>query len=282
MRALKPETYDLLFRLVSQHLPAPPVHPIGGGRPRISDEICFRGLFHRFITGAAWETIEVFLDFQVSDTTLRTRRNEWVQAGVFKKLMHHAVAEYDRLIGIDTTNVIIDGSTQLAPGGGPDTNNYHGSKGRLGFKWSVAVDGKGTPIGYVIDTGSRNDYKLLEPTLDQVFTNPTIDSIGCLHLDRGYGYPSVTEKLKNYQINTTDIVMRNKPYQGRIQLVGFNQRWIVERTNGWLTNFRQLKLNWDRTIEHRQAAFALAVTVLTLYRLIDHLKDNHLPPEAIR
>lgn len=282
MRALQPEIYDTLFRLVKDRLPEPRPHRYGGCRQRISDELCFKGLFWRFVTGAAWETIEAFLEFAVSDTTLRSRRDEWVEAGVFEDVMEHTLTEYDRLVGLDTDNVIIDGSNQLAPGGGSDTGKYHGSKGRLGFKWSCGVDATGLGIGFVVDTGNRNDYRLLKPTLDAIINRQSTNQIGVLHLDRGYGYASIHDHLAHYPINNVEVPMRRQPNQGRVPLVGFNQRWIVERTNGWLTNFRQLKINWDRKKQHRHAAVSLAFAVLYLYRLIDHLKANNLPLETIR
>lgn len=282
MRALEPEMFALLFRLVKDRIPEPPVHPNGGCRRRIDDEVCFKGLFWRFVTGAAWETIEVFLDYQVSDTTLRSRRDEWVNAGVFDDLMEHALAEYDRLVGLDTDHVIIDGSAQLAPGGGPDTSKYPGSKGRLGFKWSCGVDAAGVGVGFVTDTASRNDYRLLQPTLDVIMGRDTTATIGTLHLDRGYGYKSLPERLKPYPIHDVAVIARNQPGQGRVPLVGFGRRWVVERTNAWLTNFRQLKINWDRTRSHRHAALCLAFTVICLYKLVDHLKANNLPLDTIR
>lgn len=282
MRALKPQIYALLFRLVSDRIPEPAPHPIGGGRKRISDELCFKGLFWRFVTGAAWETIEAFLDYQVSDTTLRSRRDEWVNAGVFDDLMTHCLAEYDRLIGINTDHVIIDGSSQLAPGGGPDTSKYHGSKGRLGFKWSCGVDATGIGLGFVVDTGARNDYRLLQPTLDAITTQQATTSIGTLHLDRGYGYKNLPTKLEPYTIDKVAVIARKKPGEGATPLVGFGHRWVVERTNAWLTNFRQLKINWDRTKQHRHAALCLAFAVICIYKLTDHINQNNLPPDTIR
>ena len=282
MRALTPAIYDTLFRLVADRIPAPPPHPNGGCRKRIPNEICFKGIFWRFVTGAAWETIEALMDHRVSDTTLRARRTEWVEAGVFDDVMEHALAEYDRLIGIDCDQVVIDGSAQLAPGGGDKTGPYPGSKGRLGFKWSCAVDAAGVGIGFVIDTGGRNDYRLLQPTLDAICARPSTATIGTLHLDRGYGYKSLPDRLDGYPITHHTVIPRNQPGQGRIPLVGFQQRWIVERTNAWLTNFRQLKINWDRTTEHRHAAVNLAFTIICLYKLVDHLTTNDLPLTTIR
>ena len=282
MRALTPEIYATLFRLVKDRIPPPPQHPNGGCRPRIPDEVCFHGLFVRLVTGAAWETIEYMLGYQVSDTTLRTRRSEWVNAGVFDDLMEHALAEYDRLVGLDTDHVSIDGSSQLAPGGGELTGNYPGSKGRLGFKWSCGVDGNGIGLGFVIDTGARNDYRLLRPTLDAITARERTAKIGKLHLDRGYGYKSLPARLDGYQIDSVAVIERNQRGQGRIQLVGFDQRWVVERTNAWLTNFRQLKLNWDRIAAHRHAAVCLAFAIITIYKLVDHLNAYQLPLDTIR
>jgi transposase len=282
MRTLEPAIHDTLFRLVADRLPAPPQHRYGGCRNRIPDEVCFKGLLLRLITGAAWETIEYMMNFEVSDTTLRTRRSEWTAAGVFDDLMEHALAEYDRLIGIDTDHVTIDGSSQLAPGGGELTSNYPGSKGRLGFKWSCGVDAVGIGLGFVIDTGARNDYRLLRPTLDVITSRERTAKIGRLHLDRGYGYKSLPERLDGYQIDSVDVVARNQPGQGRIPLVGFDRRWVVERTNAWLTNFRQLKINWDRRVEHRHAAVCLAFAIITIYKLVDHVNANQLPLETIR
>jgi len=282
MRALEPAIYDTLFRLIAERLPSPPVHPKGGCRHRVPDEICFKGLFWRFVTGAAWETIEVQMDRVVSDTTLRARRDEWVRAGVFEQLMDHALVEYDRLVGLDSDHVVIDGSAQLAPGGGSHTGKYPGSKGRLGFKWSCGVDTAGIGLGFVLDTGGRNDYRLLQPTLDAVLANTPSGRIGTLHLDRGYGYPSLPDRLNGYPIDNVAVVPRNQRGQGRVLLTGFGPRWVVERTHAWLTNFRQLKINWDRTTEHRHAAICLGFTIIVIYKLADHLTTNGLPLESIR
>ncbi|WP_420625617.1 hypothetical protein [Candidatus Poriferisodalis sp.] len=47
-------------------------------------------------------------------------------------------------------------------------------------------------------------------------------------------------------------------------------RWIVERTNSWLSNYGQLRRNTDRWPEHRLAQLALAVTLIITIKLIDH------------
>jgi transposase len=244
------------------------------------------GLLIRFVTGCAWETAEHILrsigHIEVSDTTLRARRTEWVKAGVFDQLMEDCLAWYHEHVGVEMGDVSIDGSTQLAPGGGPDTHNAPGSKGRKTMKFHIGVDRNGIGLGALIAPGPANDFPLLQPTLDLICARDWTAKIDRLHLDRGYGYPSLPTKLDHHQIATVVVTMRNMPGAGRVPLAGLKQRWVVERTNAWLTNFRQLKINWDRTTEHRLAAVQLGFAILTLYRLIDHHRANGITLESIR
>jgi hypothetical protein len=98
------------------------------------------------VTGSSWEDIEAILDHKVSDTTLRTRRDEWIDAGVFDRLETEALAAYDRILTLDLEHVSIDGSLHKAPCGGEGTGKSPVDRAKLGWKWSVAVDAKGIPI----------------------------------------------------------------------------------------------------------------------------------------
>ena len=277
MRALDPEVSDAVFAEIEGLLPDPPTHPLGCHRPRVSNRVCFKGLLLRIVTGAAWETIEYLLDSQVSDTTLRARRDEWIDAGVFDRLAVNARAAYDKIIGLDTTHVVIDGSNHPAPCGGPGTGIGPGQKGRLGWKWCAAVDAAGIPLAVTTDGANRNDYKMLRPTLDALAADPAPLKIGTLHLDRGFGYASLPDRLTGYDIDAVDVIPRNRPGQGRVPLVGFGHRWVVERTNSWFTNYGQLRRNTDRRTEHRHAALCLATTLLITAKLIDH-RNHHTRP----
>ncbi|MGH9273360.1 MAG: hypothetical protein ACRDZU_01830, partial [Acidimicrobiales bacterium] len=70
MRALEPEVVDVLWQSIEPLLPVPTDdHPLGCHRPRVTDELCFRGMLIRLVTGASWVDIEAILDHRVSDTT---------------------------------------------------------------------------------------------------------------------------------------------------------------------------------------------------------------------
>lgn len=125
MRALEPEVANAVWEAVKALLPEREVvdHPMGGHRPRISDRVCFQGILIRLATGCSWESAEHLLGGAVSDTTLRARRDEWVAAGVFDELASEALAAYDRIMGLDLSEVSIDGSRHKAPCGGEGTGN---------------------------------------------------------------------------------------------------------------------------------------------------------------
>ena len=72
------------------------------------------------------------------------------------------------MIGLDFSDVSIDGSLHKAPTGGEGTGPNPTDRGKSGWKWSLATDANGVPIGWVIDGANRNDSILLAPTLDDV------------------------------------------------------------------------------------------------------------------
>lgn len=277
MRALDPEVHGAVFTAVRGLLPPAPPHPLGCHRPRIPDEVCLRGLLIRIVTGASWETVEFLMNYEVSDTTLRARRDEWIQAGVFDQLVTEAHCAYDRMIGLDTTHVVIDGSDHPTPCGGEGTGIGPGHKGRRGGKWCSAVDTTGMLMGWTLDGANRNDYKMLQPTLDVIAANPATAQIGTLHLDRGFGYKSLPDRLDGYQIDDVNVIMRNRPNEGRVELVGFGRRWVIERTHAWLKAYGQLRRNTDRRTAHRHAALCLATTILITAKLIDHRNRHYRP-----
>lgn len=271
-RALDPEVVEVIWAAIEPILPPPDEsHPLGCHNPRISDWLCFRGILIRLVTGSSWVDIEAILGFEVSDTTLRARRDEWIDAGVFEQLATETLAGYDRIVGLDLEHVAIDGSLHKAPCGGEGTGKSPVDRAKLGWKWSVAVDAAGIPIGWAIDGANRNDVKMLAPTLDAIAATGLLEEIGTISLDRSYHYPKIRAQLHSYGLTDLDIQKRGtKPEPGEPHRLTLGLRWIVEATNSWWSNYGQLRRNTDRTNRHRHAALRLATTVLIIGRLIDY------------
>ncbi|MDQ3543700.1 MAG: IS5 family transposase [Actinomycetota bacterium] len=269
MRALETDVVNAVWAAIEPLLPdIVDEHPLGCHRPRVPDRLCFWGLLIRLTTGSSWVDVEAILDHRVSDTTLRARRDEWIAAGVFEALKAEAIAAFDRIIGLDLTEVSVDGSLHKAPYGGEGTGPNPTDRGKLGWKWSVAAERHGVPIGWAIDGANRNDVRMLVPTIDAVAEAGLLVDIDTLHLDRGYDYPVVRERLAVYGLDDLSIQRRGTKEPGKSQPVRLGLRWIVEATNSWWSNYGQLRRNTDRRSRHRHAALCLATTLLIVGKLI--------------
>jgi len=277
-RALDPEVAEILWRSVEPLLPVVnDSHPLGCHRQRVPDSVIFRGILIRLVTGSSWVDIEAIMEFEVSDTTIRRRRDEWIAGGVFDRLEAEARAGYDRILELDLDCVAVDGSIHKTPCGGEGTGKSPVDRAKLGWKWSLAVEANGIPIGWAIDGANRNDVTMLAPTLDAVAANGLLEEIGTMSLDRSYDYPKIRGQLHAYGLTDLDIQKRGtKPKPGQPHRLTLGLRWIVEATNSWWSNYGQLRRSTDRKNRHRHAALQLATTVLIIGRLIDY-RDRWSP-----
>jgi len=279
MRAIDPQVHDAIFETIKHLLPKPDTsHPLGTHRRRVPDKLVFKGILLRLVTGASWTIIEYALDREVSDTTLRSRRDEWIKAGVFEKLCAQAQAGYDKIVGLELEHVALDGSNHKAPCGGQDTGYNPSDRGKQGWKWLISVDEAGIPLTWTTAGANRNDYALLRPALTQLQTAGYTKHIGTLHLDRGFGYKQVHKVTTSHGIKNLDVIPRRDRGQGPIKLVGLGKRWIVESANSWLSNYGQLRRSTDRKTIHRHAALQLAISILITSRLIDHRNKHQTRP----
>ena len=269
MLALSPRVVDAVWAAVEPLIPQRPAtnHPLGCHRPRIADRLCFEAILFRLVTGCSWDVAGRL--GKGSETTLRNRRDEWIAAGVFDALMEEALAGYDKIIGLDLSEVSIDGSQHKAPFGGEGTGRNPVDRGKQGWKWSIATDREGIPIGWAIDGANRHDMVLLRPTLDAVATRGLVTDIETLHLDRGYD--NRPARVTVAAVGIDDLVCALKRKRGTAEKpkpAPLGMRWPVERTNSWLSNYGQLRRNTDRRIIHRLAAMALAIALILTIKLV--------------
>lgn len=268
MLALDPAVVDAVWAAVEPRLPRrpPDEHPLGCHRPRVPDRLCFEAMLFRLVTGCSWDVAGRL--GRGGETTLRTRWNDWVAAGVFDGLVDEALSGYDRIVGIDVTDLAVDGSQHKAPGGGPGTGPNCADRAKLGWKWSIATASDGVPVGWVADAANRHDSKLLEATLDAVAARGLLVEVERVHLDRGYSYPWVREAVSARGMEVVVPPVRPKGKGRYKKLLPMGVRWSVERTNSWLTNFGQLRRNTDRHPRQRFAALHLAIALILTVKLV--------------
>ena len=126
-----------------------------------------------------------------SATTLRRRRDEWIEMGLMDALEGIALAAYDRIIGLELADVSVDGCITKAPCGGQKAGKSPVDRGKRGIKRSTMVDANGIPLGVLSAPANRHDSPLLGPTLEAC-ADPSEQA--SVHLDKAYD-SKVTRRL---------------------------------------------------------------------------------------
>jgi transposase len=135
----------------------------------------------------------------------------------------------------------------------------------------VLVDGQGIPLGVLLSPANRAEAQLAEETLAQVAVpragvgRPKQKPVRIV-ADRGYDSRQLWERLKQRGIQLIVPHRKNRKvrYQDGRCLRRYRRRWIIERTNAWLHNFRRLVTRYDNKLEHYRAFLYAACMLITL------------------
>ena len=147
MRVLDPEVVDVIWAGIEPLIPVREVHhPPGCHRQRASDRDCSSGSSPDAPGRTRSASVEVW-----SPTRPRERRDEWMKLGVFNAMANEAICGYDKVIGLDLSDVAVDGSLHKSPCGGEGTGKNPTDRAKLAWKWSILTDRVGIPIGWVAD-----------------------------------------------------------------------------------------------------------------------------------
>jgi transposase len=138
----------------------------------------------------------------------------------------------------------------------------------------VVVDGEGVPLGKPLDSASRAEVELVEPTLGQVAVprpgpgRPRRNPRRLIY-DRAADCDPLRKRLRRRGIDLICPHRRNRvkpPTQDGRKLRRYRRRWKVERTFAWLGNFRRLVVRYERSLRMYSAFFNLACVIIVLRR----------------
>jgi transposase len=140
----------------------------------------------------------------------------------------------------------------------------------------VLADGAGTPLGICVEAASPSEVNLLAPTLDSLRLKrrrgprrrPTKPQR--LIADRGYDSNAVRALLVKRAIEPIIPKRRNNrvaTHQDGRKLRRYKRRWIIERTNSWLQNFRRLVVRYEHSVKNFEALVHMACALMTLKKV---------------
>jgi transposase len=259
--ALEPYLIEPIFEQFRVLLPQRETnHPLGCHRSRIPERVVFEKLVQVLVFGCAYHRIA---DDSCSESTLRRRRDEWIELGVMDHLRGICLEAYDRLIGLELSEVAVDCCITKAPCGGEKAGRSPVDRGKRGLKRSMAVDAKGIPLGAVSAPANHHDSSLLLPTL-----KVASEALGALteetsvHLDRGYDSLLTRELLKELGLRW-EISGKGKPAP-----FWASRRWVVERTSSWHNAHKKLMWCTERVGRVIDFWVAFSEVVIIVRRLI--------------
>ncbi|MFP5231856.1 MAG: IS5 family transposase [Acidobacteriota bacterium] len=144
-----------------------------------------------------------------------------------------------------------------------------------GTKWMVLIDGGGLPLGVRLESASPAEVTLAEATLAEVKVprakgRPRTKPERVI-ADGAYDSDPLRERLKKRGIGLIVPYRKNsklRRYEDGRKLRRYKRRWIIERTNAWLGQFRRLLVRHEHLLATYSAFFYLACLWITLRRCL--------------
>lgn len=261
--------WEQFAALLPDHPEVVPSHPLGCHRRRVPDRVVFDHVVAALVHGSGYERIATP---GCSDRTIRRRVQEWAEAGVAEDLHGLALQQYDRMIGIELDDVVVDGCITKAPGGGEKAGRSPVDRGKQGLKRSTLSDGAGVPLHLVSTGANRHDAPLLEPTLAGLDRLDLLPAGITAHLDRGYD-SGVTRTLLASLAITGEIARKGVPAPLQV-----GKRWVVERTQSWMNGYGKLRRCTERTGRVVDFYLFLAATFVVARWLIREARSRYRWP----
>lgn len=134
-------------------------------------------------------------------------------------------------------------------------------RGKGGTKRSLLTDARGVPVGFAVDGANRNDFKLVQQTIESIpierpMPTPTEPQGMCM--DKGYDYEEARSFVHGYGF-TPHIRARGEEAKAIKSRRGFKaRRWVVERSHSWMNRFRRILVRWEKRADTYVAMLYLA------------------------
>jgi transposase len=137
------------------------------------------------------------------------------------------------------------------------------------MKLEVVIDGRGVPLAVVPAAADVAEVDLAEPALADLPAGVAVPAGVPVVADKGYDSDPLRERLAaaGFTLVSPHRANRTKPptADGR-RLRRYKRRWLVERTNAWLQNFRRVAVRWERYSYVYHGFVQLACALIALSR----------------
>jgi transposase len=256
---------DELWNAVRQYITMSAPSP-QGGRPRVPDRDCFRGILFVLREGIRWQSLPKEMGCGSGSTCWR-RFRDWTAAGIWEQVHASLVATLGEQGGLNIHRVVVDSCSLRALQGGDHTGPNPTDRAKKGVKRHLLTDANGLPLVVQIGPANRRDEQWLPCLLWWLWV--MIRASGqrlpkVFQADRGYGFAWSIALVLAWGMRS-EVAERGSPHGSGLG----RTRYVVERTHSWFMRFRRLIVCYERTEAHYQGFYQLAACVICVRRLRD-------------
>ena len=250
------------FELLSAFLPTAQ----SGGRPRTTDlQSVINAIFYILAESCRWRALPH--DFPAWQTVYTYFRN-WKRDGTWLKI-HDALHDRCRVADgreLSPSEVMLDSQSVKSASGLHKAIGYDAGKKIKGRKRHLTVDSLGLIMRVFVSAASVTEREGAKQVLQSVKEMPTdrIERLFLVWADGGYSGEPFLHWVMDVLHWVLQVVLRPKEQR---KFVLLPKRWVVERTFGWLMNYRRLVREYERLPESEEAMIYLAMIRNMLRRL---------------
>jgi transposase len=233
-------------------------------RPQVIDlYLIFCAVLYRLREGCRWRSLpHDFPKWQICYYHYNTWRHaKEGEESVLDRVMRELV-EKERIIDErepETTMIIID-SKSVKNTDTAEEKGFDAGKKVSGIKLHIGVDTLGLPHAMFVSTANVTDRNGAISMIG--YAAPHLSSCLKVLADGGYTGDPFAIQIKDLIGADVEVVKRNELHKFAV----LPKRWIVERTFGWLEDYRLLWKNCERKIHNTLQAVKMALISLLLRR----------------
>jgi len=253
---------DAQLDWVCERIPDAPTNP-QGGRPPADKRKVVQGIFWMLDNGAKWKDLPP--EYGAKSTVHRWFQT-WVREGVLEAILRDAGRMVEQRGAYKLYECFVDGTFSRARGGGDGIGCTRAGKG---VKIMVLVDARGLPVAVDTMSASPHESTLVQGLFDFMLTEePPERIVG----DKAYDSDPLDQAMAACGVemiapHRSNRKPENKTQDGR-PLRRYKRRWTVERTIGWIQNFRRLCIRWEKSTTLFQGFLHFACTMLLLKQVL--------------
>ena len=221
------------------------------GRPEFDRYTAFLGMLYILKNGSLWNALP---EKYGCSSTVHGKFMVWSRLGIFEKILKLARKyyfqkhKYREWFAFDT----LSKKAPFAKFAGKNPTD----RAKQGVKQTVLVDKNGAPLFVNLASANTHDSQLLKSTIHKLSRckKPRV-----LAADSAFDAQFLYQicMAKNIVLDVATNVRRNKNKEKHIPA----NRWIVERTFGWLSWFRGIKICWAKSKRSHLFFFKLACSI---------------------